>query len=211
MSKKYFITDFGKGDWFRSKTPGVEDFWIPRYLVWATEPGSQKEQVIDHGDDLDELKEKYPEAVGPVSIRTFESKLGARDTRRCWGCGEELKPGEKYFCKKCRPYGATGKKPEMETKVDRAIKMLVNEGLHTSEAEYLDYLKNTLIPDLKDSGSEATAEDFEEIVKNLEAKTYDEEFVDYLENTLIPDLWDSGKGATAEDFEQGVYFMEEYA
>lgn len=36
--------------------------------------------------------------------------------------------------------------------------------LTKKEVEYLDWLQDTLIPDLKDSGMEYTAEDFERLI-----------------------------------------------
>jgi hypothetical protein len=35
-------------------------------------------------------------------------------------------------------------------------------------SEFTEYLRNTLVPDLLDSGSQATAEDFEEAVEHID-------------------------------------------
>ena len=47
---------------------------------------------------------------------------------------------------------------------------LMNEPTLTKE-EYIAYLETTLIPDLRESGMEATAEDFETAVMLLKAET----------------------------------------
>jgi len=80
---------------------------------------------------------------------------------------------------------------------------------------YIEYLEGTLIPDLKESGSEYTAEDFEGIVKFLRgARSHDgrtvQEHVEFLEETLIPDLYEAGSEFTAEDFEDGIEILREY-
>jgi hypothetical protein len=84
---------------------------------------------------------------------------------------------------------------------------------------YISYLEKTLIPDLKESGKTATAEDFETLVyvlrhhklpqQDLRTWSNVDDFVGYLEETLIPDLKESGSDAMAEDFEQGVEFIKE--
>lgn len=81
---------------------------------------------------------------------------------------------------------------------------------------FTEYLNDTLIPDLKESGAEYTAEDFETLVgflenpkrKKSQGRTV-QEFADFLENTLIPDLKESGKEYTAEDFEEGLGYLED--
>lgn len=76
-------------------------------------------------------------------------------------------------------------------------------------AEFVQYLRGTLIPDLKASGNMATADDFMQVVRLLNWKRPDANFVRYLKGTLIPDLEDSGMTATAEDFEEAVAWLEE--
>ena len=81
------------------------------------------------------------------------------------------------------------------------------------KAEYIAYLEETLIPDLKESGKEFTAEDFETMVKFLRgAEVADEwskeRYIEFLEETLIPDLKESGAEYTAEDFQRGVSFLK---
>jgi hypothetical protein len=89
-----------------------------------------------------------------------------------------------------------------------------------SAEDYIDYLEGTLIPDLRESGNDATADDFEKVIEMLKYDERDKrfvykgrfiyaEFVDYLKDTLIPDLRDSGMEATAEDFEEGLYWLEQ--
>lgn len=87
----------------------------------------------------------------------------------------------------------------------------------TAKSDYIEYLNDTLIPDLKDSGSAETAKDFEYIVEIIKTgklpetatEYWDslEEFIGYLEKTLIPDLKESGRTATAEDFEEGMKYI----
>lgn len=99
-------------------------------------------------------------------------------------------------------------------------KPFLNESLHLmqemgegtieweTEDEFIFYLNHTLIPDLYNSGRDATAEDFETCALNIERGIYDENFIEYLENILIPDLYESGRDATAEDFEIAVGYMK---
>jgi len=87
----------------------------------------------------------------------------------------------------------------------------------TAKGDYLEYLADTLIPDLKDAGSEETAKDFEVLATIIKTGQMPdgaddtwaniEEFREYLEKTLIPDLEESGRTATAEDFKEGIRYM----
>lgn len=86
-----------------------------------------------------------------------------------------------------------------------------------SAQKFADYLNNTLIPDLEDSGKEATAEDFEQGVDHLEylidkGKILNvkglKNLISFLKGTLIPDLKDFGSKATAKDFEELIYWIE---
>jgi hypothetical protein len=94
--------------------------------------------------------------------------------------------------------------------------MIKEEKVNASDNvdEYLNYLKNTYIPDLKESGKEATAEDFEAMVAFIEgAESYGdwenkEEFISFLKNTLIPDLKISEDIFTVEDFEEGIKYLK---
>ena len=77
---------------------------------------------------------------------------------------------------------------------------------------HIAFLEGTLIPDLKESGHEYTAEDFETLVEFLRGEVavgeWDQpQFIAYLEGTLIPDLKESGREATAEDFKTGIGFL----
>ena len=74
---------------------------------------------------------------------------------------------------------------------------------------YIDFISNTLVPDLKDSGNDATAEDFEHLVSLLDHGEHDQDFENFLSETLIPDLRDSGTDATADDFEEGLGYLEQ--
>jgi len=82
---------------------------------------------------------------------------------------------------------------------------------HNSVEDYIDFLEGTLIPDLRESGSDFTADDFETVIKMLKNSARDAKFELYLKDTLIPDLRESGKDFTAEDFEEGLYWLEQGA
>ena len=81
--------------------------------------------------------------------------------------------------------------------------------------EFIDYLENTLIPSLRDSGSEATAEEFElgaQILKSGYHPSGDSEqnladWVSWLQNTWIPDLRQDGYEATADDVDTLIRFL----
>jgi hypothetical protein len=79
--------------------------------------------------------------------------------------------------------------------------------------EFIEYLDTTLIPDLKDSGRNATAEDFETATKLLNGKKVKgwskKSFKAYLQSTLIPDLRESGYDSTADDFEGVVEYLDD--
>ncbi|MBF0556375.1 MAG: hypothetical protein HQK96_17800 [Nitrospirae bacterium] len=90
----------------------------------------------------------------------------------------------------------------------------------TAKGDYIEYLNDTLIPDLKENGSTATAEDFAILMHILKTGAIPpkgendesewatvEDFRKYLEETLIPDLKESGRTATADDFEEGLRYL----
>ncbi|MDD5651644.1 MAG: hypothetical protein PHF86_14715 [Candidatus Nanoarchaeia archaeon] len=77
-----------------------------------------------------------------------------------------------------------------------------------SAEDYIDYLEGTLIPDLREAGMDATADDFETVVEMLKNRARDVKFEIYLKDTLIPGLHESGRDATAEDFEEGLYWLD---
>lgn len=79
--------------------------------------------------------------------------------------------------------------------------------LTKARRDFADYLERTLIPDLKESGLEATAEDFEECVGLIRSGQKDPAFADWLSSTLIPDLKESGRIYTAQDFQKCVRFI----
>lgn len=74
---------------------------------------------------------------------------------------------------------------------------------------YIDFLERTLIPYLKESGKEATAEDFYRLTKMLKNEEVDWELIDSLEKTLIPYLKESGTNSLAEDFEEGIKYYRQ--
>jgi len=96
-------------------------------------------------------------------------------------------------------------------------KKFTHGGLLKKEAgkeDYIKYLKETYIPDLRESGKDATADDFETMIDFIEGKEKShgytpETFRSFLESTLIPDLKESGDDATIEDFEEGLDYLYE--
>jgi len=86
-------------------------------------------------------------------------------------------------------------------------------GTPQTKEDFIAYLEQTLVPDLKEEGKEATADDFESLISFMEGLDVVEglpkaEFLDYLKTQLIPDLKESGAEETAKDFETGVAFIE---
>ena len=82
-----------------------------------------------------------------------------------------------------------------------------------TQDEFIAYLQRTLIPDLRESGKDATAEDFDTIIDFLQGATESngwdvENFISFLEETLIPDLLESGAEFTAGDFKTGIRFLK---
>lgn len=73
--------------------------------------------------------------------------------------------------------------------------------------DYVAYLQETLMPDLKESGSSYLA-DFTTIVGHIEDESIDQGYVDWLKSTLIPDTMESGRDAMAQDLEEGIHWME---
>lgn len=56
MQNKAFITDMGIS---RTSVINGEEVTVGRYAVWSPVTNSQSHQVIEVGEDLDELKRKY--------------------------------------------------------------------------------------------------------------------------------------------------------
>ena len=98
---------------------------------------------------------------------------------------------------------------QLDPKPELDLEDLDDDFTFKSVEDFADFLSNILVPDLKDSGMDATAEDFEYLVQLLDTGQWDEDFVSFLEETLIPDLKESGTEATAEDFETGLKFLRE--
>lgn len=93
---------------------------------------------------------------------------------------------------------------------------IVAEIHYSAEVEkdyFIRFLVETLIPDLKESGSTNTASDFQTLVKFLngakKARHFTQAtFIEYLEKQLIPDMRESGYTATPDDLEKGVNFLK---
>lgn len=81
--------------------------------------------------------------------------------------------------------------------------------------QFIDYLEHTLIPDLYDSGRDATAEEFETGVRLLKNAPEDNEqigheindWVLWLQQAWIPDLYRSKTDETAKDVETMIRFL----
>lgn len=81
--------------------------------------------------------------------------------------------------------------------------------------QFIDFLEHTLIPDLYDSGMEATAEEFETGIGILRREPTQENFqnmeirlwVRWLQDTWIPDLRRSGNTETANDVDTMIRFI----
>jgi hypothetical protein len=80
---------------------------------------------------------------------------------------------------------------------------------------FVDFLKKRLIPDLRESGMDATANDYQRGISLYRDKkgvlpiTSSMNYLKYLRETLIPDLKASGSDSTAADFER-MYKMVLY-
>jgi len=80
----------------------------------------------------------------------------------------------------------------------------------SSFADFRAFLSETLIPDLKESGYEFTAEDFERIVRYMthgKDREYPK-FRAFILGRLVPDLRKSGRTYTARDFVRGIKFID---
>ena len=90
--------------------------------------------------------------------------------------------------------------------------------LTRSAKAHVDYLRGRLIPDLRESGRDATADDFVTCTENIDrllaqrlprrASAATKRHVAFLTDTLIPDLKESGYEFTAQDFEKCVSLIE---
>ncbi len=58
---KHVITDLGQGYEYIVDKEGSNKQWLPQYGVWAL-VGNVADHVVETGDNLEGLKEKYPEA-----------------------------------------------------------------------------------------------------------------------------------------------------
>ena len=80
---------------------------------------------------------------------------------------------------------------------------------------FVEFLKKRLIPDLRESGMDATADDYQRGISLYRDKkgvlpiTSSMNYLKYLRETLIPDLKASGSDSTAADFER-MYKMVLY-
>ena len=68
------------------------------------------------------------------------------------------------------------------------------------KTQFVNYLRNTIIPDTKESGREGTARDLQKCARLIANNKKDAKFVRYLRTTLIPDFRASGSEGYVEDF-----------
>ena len=76
-----------------------------------------------------------------------------------------------------------------------------------NDEDYLDYLNETLIPDLEEGGHTNLVDDFKQLAGMINFGYYDadsKDFARFLKGTLIPDLRESGRGYMADDFANGL-------
>ena len=66
---------------------------------------------------------------------------------------------------------------------------------------YLNYLRTTIIPDTKASGSVYTARDLQKCARLVASGKTDAKFARFLRTTLIPDFRASGSEGYVEDFQ----------
>jgi len=79
-----------------------------------------------------------------------------------------------------------------------------------NSGDFIKYLHGTLVPDLRESGHDATADDFVQAIKYMRFPNEEtNDFINYLTKTLIPDLKESGHDATADDFSEAVHWIKE--
>lgn len=79
-----------------------------------------------------------------------------------------------------------------------------------SFSDFREFLSETLIPDLRESGMDSTADDFETAVSYLtrgKDKKY-QNWRKFIVGTLVPDLREAGYKATAKDFMTAVKFID---
>lgn len=103
--------------------------------------------------------------------------------------------------------------PQVKAQMDKAIeknpKFVPFKPNFKRASDYLRFLTDTFIPDLKESGSSYEL-DFKTIASMLTSDklhTSDLEYIDWLKTTLIPDTIESGKTSTAQDLQEGIYWI----
>lgn len=103
--------------------------------------------------------------------------------------------------------------PQVKAQMDKAIeknpKFVPFKPSFARASDYLRFLTDTFIPDLKDSGS-AYELDFKTIASMLTSDklhTSDLEYIDWLKTTLIPDCIEAGKESTAHGLQEGLYWI----
>ncbi len=79
-----------------------------------------------------------------------------------------------------------------------------------NSGDFIKYLHGTLVPDLRESGTDAYSDDFVEAMKHMRFPNEDtNDFINYLIKTLIPDLRESGSDAMADDYAEAVHWIKD--
>ncbi len=151
------------------------------------------------------------------STETGNLFLTDNSTSRAKANWEKAFAERKAFQEHCqaeyrRLLGQTKLESRAKSFFKRASRPYSDEALRT---EFINYLQNQLIPDLKDSGQDAAAEEFETGVRLLQQEPTQAAFQDadvrgwvaWLQDTWVPDLRASGTHATADDVDTLIRFI----
>jgi len=118
--------------------------------------------------------------------------------------------GYRVLFKELKPYEKEVMGESFNEFAARAFPRIVNKNPAQSFSDFREFLSETLIPDLRDSGMDSTADDFESAVNYLtygKDKNYPK-WKTFITKTLVPDLRESGYKETAKDFMTAVKFID---
>jgi len=96
---------------------------------------------------------------------------------------------------------------ELTSKAASALVRTSGKLNFNTPGKFVNYLMDTLIPDLRASGTIETAKDFATAARLIMTGRQDNSFIAYLSRTLVPDLRESGMDATADDFLEAAYWI----
>lgn len=177
------------------------------------EPGTVESSDDKGGYPSKEKIEEALWAIGKPTEEMVEEKEEAEREEE-----ESLTPEERE-AKRRREFRDPPEQMRMFGKGKRrAIRERGEDHGWASKQKLINFLEGTLIPDLKESGSDAMAEDFETGIAYLRGAHGKQgmfedvdHYMDFLEGTLIPDLYESGRDAMAEDYESVLFYLWEDA